>query len=125
VLALLVATTAIRTAEVLTHRRLWAIAAVGTAAVLASTALAVYGLHDMASIKRTPDQALHDLNPAPLGPALRVLRSRGITRVWGDYWLVQRITAETNEQIIGAPGQLVRYRPYELAVRSAPEPPTS
>ena len=119
VLALLAAAAVIRATEVLTRRRVWAIAAVGTATVLASSALAVYGLHDMGSIKRTPDQALHDLNPAPIGPVLRALRAQGITRVWGDYWLVQRITAETNEQIIGAPGQLVRYRPYDLAVRSA------
>jgi hypothetical protein len=119
VLALLAARSVIGATEVLTRRRVWALAAVGTAVVLAPGALAVYGLHDMGSIKRTPDQALHDLNPAPLGPALRALRSQGITRIWGDYWLVQRITAETNEQIIGAPGQVVRYRPYELAVRSA------
>ena len=115
--ALLLAWSIVATARrVPAHHATQAVAAVAT---LAALAVAVYGLHAMASFARTPDQAQHDVDPVPIGPALAALRRQGITRVWGDYWIVQRMTAETNEAVIGAPGQLVRYQPYEDAVRSA------
>jgi Ig-like domain from next to BRCA1 gene len=61
----------------------------------------------------------------PLGPLMAELRSRGITRVWTNYWAAYRITFESGESIVAAPiprEDTDRYAPIQEAVRTAPDP---
>lgn len=61
----------------------------------------------------------------PLGPLMAEFRSRGITRVWTNYWAAYRITFESGERIVAAPiprEDTDRYAPIQDAVRSALDP---
>jgi hypothetical protein len=72
---------------------------------------------------------LHDTDDSqvtgPLGPLVVELRSRGITRVWTNYWAAYRITFESGEKIVAAPiprEDTDRYPPIQDAVRTSSDP---
>ena len=55
-----------------------------------------------------------------LDEAIAVLDRRGVSAVWGDYWIVYRLDWLTGERIVGAPAVgIERYEPYERQVRAA------
>jgi hypothetical protein len=60
-----------------------------------------------------------------LGPLLTELHSRGITRLWTNYWAAYRITFESGGTILAAPIPLEdadRVATIQDAVRTSPEP---
>jgi hypothetical protein len=79
--------------------------------------LAIIDVAPLTHLRRTPTQELQDLAPPPIGPVLSALRREHATHIAGDYWLVERITWESRERIVGTAGQAIRFAAYERAVR--------
>ncbi len=60
-------------------------------------------------------------NVPELHEVIEALDARGITRVWGDYWVAYRLDFETGERIVSSPAAgIVRYQPYHDLVRASP-----
>ncbi|HEX7165491.1 MAG TPA: glycosyltransferase family 39 protein [Acidimicrobiales bacterium] len=64
-----------------------------------------------------------DVSPGEIAPVLRELRASRTDNLFADYWVANRITLETEEEIVAAPLQVVRYEPYERRVRADDNPP--
>ena len=96
-----------------------AAAAIGFALLLASN------LSGAAKARRHTEDLGDAQVTGPLGPLLTELRSRGITRVWTNYWAAYRITFESGGTILAAPLALEdadRVATIQDAVRTSPEP---
>lgn len=86
-------------------------------AVAVMLVVTVLGVDAMTHVQgRYGDRPL-DVVPPDVGPTIAFLDAHHQTRVFGDYWLAHRITWVTDERIVVAPLQLVRYAPYERIVR--------
>jgi 4-amino-4-deoxy-L-arabinose transferase-like glycosyltransferase len=90
-----------------------------SAAVLLALTVAVSGV-GLARIAAVADRGGTPLLMEDLDAAIAVLDRHRVTAVWGDYWVVYRITWHTDERIVAAPAVgIERYEPYERAVRAA------
>lgn len=91
----------------------------GLSALLASDVSSAF--HARRHLADTDDSQV----TGPLGPLMDEFRSRGITRVWTNYWAAYRITFESGERIVAAPiprEDADRYAPIQYAVRTASDP---
>lgn len=96
----------------------WAL--IGRSGALAAIAVAtVVGTGALINLGRTVG-ALWDLNAGDIRPLVNELERDGPDRLFAEYWIAQRVTLETEEDIVAAPVNNVRYEPYENLVRAAP-----
>ncbi len=61
----------------------------------------------------------YELAPRDLDPLIAGLDGRGIDRLWAEYWIGYRLTFATEERIIAAPIEQIRYEPYEDMVAAS------
>lgn len=59
------------------------------------------------------------LRPARLAPLVATLDSRGVDRVYADYWIAYPLTFETRERIVGSPVDAVRSAHHQQLVVQA------
>ncbi|MCA1691516.1 MAG: glycosyltransferase family 39 protein, partial [Actinobacteria bacterium] len=67
-------------------------------------------------------KGLWDFAPGDLSPVIARLDAEGQDRVFADYWIAYRLALATDEKVIAAPLQMIRYEPYEAEVRAAENP---
>lgn len=89
------------------------------AAVVAVAVFAVVGLRQFVAVPWSPVNTLQDVAPPDLDQAIAYLDRHGIDRAWGDYWIANRVTLLTDEDIVVSPVQLIRHQPYEDEVLDA------
>lgn len=65
---------------------------------------------------------LWDLAPGDIEPLVTELRASSVDRAFADYWISHRVTLATDEEIIAAPLQFIRYLPYERSAQEASSP---
>lgn len=92
--------------------------------VAAAGALVVLGVRGVQATLDIVDQPFRwDVVAGDLDPLLDGLDDHGIDALFADYWIAHRLDFETDEAVIAAPLQDIRYPPYEDAVRRLEAPP--
>jgi hypothetical protein len=71
--------------------------------------------------------ALRDSNPtasapSPVTEALAALRAHSVTRLFCSYWDAYTLDVASGGSLIATPAWNERYRPFDNAVRSSPDP---
>jgi 4-amino-4-deoxy-L-arabinose transferase-like glycosyltransferase len=98
-------------------RQWWLMAAL----LVAATALCVLGLSTM----HDGNSPIPSDKPVPLhmGPLIRALDDEHVTTAFATYWIAYRLDFESNERITTAGAPYNRYPPYDVKVRTDPNPP--
>lgn len=93
------------------------------AVVVAVSAGAVVGLREFVAVPWSPTNTLQDVAPPDLDDAISYLEDHDIDAAWGDYWIANRVTLLTDEEIVVSPVQLIRHPAYEDEVQSSTRVP--
>ncbi len=84
-------------------------------------AAAVWGTNTMVA-SADPDQRAWDIAPGSVQPLIGALDDLGITHVYADYWVAQRLTWETGGDVAATPVLDINDPRLERVVRDSPNP---
>ena len=95
--------------------------ALGSAVLAAVAGLTIVATGALIHLGQTVG-GLFDLAAGDLHPLVTELERAGPRRLFADYWVAQRVDLATDEKIVAAPVNFLRYRRYEDTVRDDPAP---